>query len=218
MFNYYKKIDSLNELNRLLLVCCGAFFLLTLWLGWALMRAPSQLQIWLTPAMSANGGLIKADDIPDEYVHGFVATLIPALNSWPAGGEEGVNQRILAYQHYFTPRFRDVMVANQEALNKAGLFSRTQLASLYRFLEPNDVKRLSHNVWEVHVVLRLTQKLNDQSAMVIADKVVDYYYRVVKVNVSKLQNPFGLALDGYSQPERLVSDLLSSEVKGESHS
>ncbi|STX81569.1 integrating conjugative element protein, PFL_4703 family [Legionella busanensis] len=218
MFEYYKKLDTLNQLNRLLLVCCGAFFLLTLWLGFALMKAPSKLQIWLTPSISANGGLIKAEDIPDEYVHGFVATLIPHLHSWQAQGAEAFNQKILSYQHYFTPRFQDVLAANQDALDKAGLFSRTQLTSLYRFLEPNDVKRLSHTSWEVHLVLRLTQKLNNHSTMVIADKVVDYHYRVVKVNVSKLQNPFGLALDGYSQPERLIKDLLSADGKGENHS
>ena len=50
--------------------------------------------------------------------------------------------------------------------------------------------------------------------MVIADKVVDYHYRVVKINLSKLQNPFGLAIDGYSQPEHLLKDLLSQDVKG----
>lgn len=214
MFKYYKKIDSLNHLNRLLLVSCAAFFILSLWLGYALLKAPSQLELWLTPSMSASGGLVKANEIPDEYVHGFVTTLIPLLNTWSQGGESEFANAIAMYQHYFTPRYRDVLAANREALEKAGLFSRMQMTSLYRFLEPQDVKKIGHNLWEVHLVLRVTQKLSEQSEMVIADKVVDYHYRVVKINVSKLQNPFGLAIDGYSQPERLVKDLLSKDTVG----
>ena len=61
------------------------------------------------------------------------------------------------------------------------------------------------------MVLRITQRLNDNSPMVIADKVVDYHVRVVKVTTSKLQNPFQLALDGYTQPETLIHDLLEGE-------
>lgn len=214
MFDYYRKIDSLSYLNRLLLVCCGGFFILNLWLGWALIQAPHQLRIWLSPSMSASGGLVKADDIPDEYVHGFVATLIPNLNSWTMAGEQEFAENIAKYQYYFTPRFRDVLETNRQALEKAGLFSRTQTASLYRFLESQDVNKIGYDLWDVHLMLRITQKLNEQSAMVIADKVVDYHYRIVKVNVSKLQNPFGLAIDGYSQPERLVKDLLSQDITG----
>lgn len=214
MFEYYKKIDSLNHLNRLLLLACTAFFILNLWLGWAFIKAPSKLQIWLTPTMGASGGLIKADEIPDEYVHGFVTTLIPTLNSWSKAGEDEFGKNIEYFKYYFTPRFRDVLDTNKQALEKAGLFSRTQTASLYRFLEPGDVQKIGHNLWDVHLVLRITQKLNEQSAMVIADKVVDYHYRVVKINLSKLQNPFGLAIDGYSQPEHLLKDLLSQDVKG----
>ncbi|WP_028389150.1 DUF2895 family protein [Legionella fairfieldensis] len=218
MFDYYKKVDSLNQLNRLLLVVCVAFFIITLWLGYALLQAPSRLEIWLTPAMRASGGLVKAEDIPDEYVHGFASTLIPPLHTWTANGEAEFKQAIAQYRHYLTPRYRDVLTANTQALEKAGLFSRTQMVSLYRFLEPQDVKKIGHNLWEVHLVLRITQKLNEQSTMVIADKVVDYHYRVVKVNVSKIHNPFGLALDGYNQPEHLVRDLLSHEPQGVSQS
>lgn len=211
MFEYYRKIDSLHQVNRLLLACCSAFFILCLWLGYALLQAPSKVHLWLTPAMSANGGIIKADEVPNEYVHGFVTTLIPNIHSWSESGDAQLRRSIQMYQHYFTPRFRDVLASNHHAMQKAGLFSRTQTASLYRFMESQDVTKIGSGLWDVQLVLRLTQKLNEHSAMIIADKVVEYHYRVVKVNVSRTQNPFGLAIDGYSQSERLVKDLLSKE-------
>ena len=53
--------------------------------------------------------------------------------------------------------------------------------------------------------------------MIIADKVVDYHLRVVKVTISRLQNPFQLAMDGYTAPEQLVQDLLATPLEEEKH-
>lgn len=103
------------------------------------------------------------------------------------------------------------------AYKDAQLFNRAQVASLYRFMENSDVKAIGHNLWEVHLVLRITQRLDNNSPMVIADKVVDYHLRVAKVQLSRLQNPFQLALDGYTQPEFLVKDLLATPLEEKQH-
>ena len=47
--------------------------------------------------------------------------------------------------------------------------------------------------------------------MLISDKVVEYFVRVIKVNESRLLNPFELAIDGYTKPEAMLTDLLSGE-------
>ena len=213
MFDYYKKLDALSHINRVLLSFSAVLVLVIAGLIYALVQMPSKMEFWLSPSMSASGGLVKPDDIPDEYVHGFVTSLIPALNSWSKTGESEFYENTQAFRFYFTPRYQELMERNWEAMKKAGLFSRTQTTSLYRFMEPGDVKKLSQGLWDVHMVLRVTQKLNEQSTMIIADKVVDYHFRIVKVNLSKVQNPFQLAIDGYSRPERLVKDLLSKEQK-----
>lgn len=211
MFKYYRAIDNLNHINRLLLATLFVFVCLTIWLCASLIKAPKTMEFWLSPAMSANGGLMKADEVSDEYVHGFVTALIPALNTWSNAGVEEFYKNSQAFKYYMTPRYRDVLEATRLSLEKAGIFTRTQTASLYRFLEDGDIKKLGSNIWEVHLLLRITQKLNEESAMVIADKVVDYHFRVVKVNLSKIDNPFGLAIDGYSKPETLFKDLLSKK-------
>jgi len=217
VFNYCNKIDALNHLNRLLLTFIIILVLLVAGLIAALSTAPKKLEFWLAPNMVANGGLMKAGEVPDEYVHGFVTSLVPPLNSWSQMGKEEFATNLNGFHYYFTPRHQELVTQTFDAYLQAQLFNRAQVASLYRFLEPGDVKRLSNNTWEVHVVLRITQRLNDKSPMVIADKVVDYHLRVVQVSLSKLLNPFQLALDGYTKPERLVKDLLSQERTGEEH-
>jgi hypothetical protein len=215
MFNYWKKIDQQNHINRLLLA--GIFMEVVIVIGLiiTLSTMPKRYEFWLTPSMAANGGLLKEGDVPSEYIQGFVATLLPSLNTWSKSGSHEFSNNLNAYRYYFTPRHQQLMEKTLLAYKDAQLFHRMQVASVYQFMSANDVKPIGHNTWDVHMVLRITQRLNDASRMVIADKVVDYHLRVVKVTLSRLQNPFQLALDGYTQPETLIQDLLA-EVNHES--
>ena len=217
MFNYWKKIDSLNHLNRLLLAIVSVLFLIAIALIITLAKAPNRYEFWLTPSMAVNGGLIKANEIPAQYVQEFVATLMPALNTWSKTGKSEFANNLAGFHYYFTPRHQQLMDQTLRAYKEAQLFNRVQVASLYRFMEDSDVKAIGTNIWEVHLVLRITQRLQDNSPMVIADKVVDYHLRVVKVTLSRLQNPFQLALDGYTQPEFLVKDLLAAPIEEKQH-
>jgi len=211
MFEYWKKIDALNQINRVLLAVIMMFLLIIGGLFITLMAAPKHMEFWLAPNITANGGLMKSGEVPDEYVHGFVSTLLPTLNTWSKFGKTEFTENLQGFYYYFTPRHHQLMQETLAAFQDAQLFNRTQIASLYRFMEPGDIHRIGQDAWEVHVLLRITQRLNDKSPMVIADKVVDYHVRVVKVTTSKLQNPFQLALDGYTQPEILLHNLLEGE-------
>ena len=211
MFDYWKKIDAINQVNRVLLAVIVIFLLIIGGLFITLISAPKHMEFWLAPNLTANGGLMKSGEVPDEYVHGFVSTLLPTLNTWSTLGKTEFTQNLQGFYYYFTPRHHQLMHETLAAFQDAQLFNRTQIASLYRFMEPGDIHRIGHDAWDVHVLLRITQRLNDKSPMVIADKVVDYHVRVVKVTTSKLQNPFQLALDGYTQPETLIHDLLEGE-------
>ena len=215
MFDYWKKIDALHHMNRILLTTILLLLLIIVGFFIALTSMPKHIEFWLAPNLAANGGLMKSGDVPDEYVHGFVSTLLPTLNTWSKAGKEEFTQNLQGFYYYFTPRHQQLMQKTLSAFKEAQLFNRTQIASLYRFMEPSDIQRIGKDTWDVHLALRITQRLNDTSPMVIADKVVDYHVRVVKVTTSKLQNPFQLALDGYTQPEVLLQDLLSQE--GEPH-
>ena len=214
MFKYWQKIDELHQVNRVLLATIALLVFIISGLVVALTLAPKHVEFWLTPQMMVNGGVMKSENVPDEYVHGFVAALVPVMNTWSKAGQREFEDNASMFHYYFTPRHQQLMRHAQSAYQDAQLFNRTQVASLYRFMEPSDIKRISQDAWEVHMVLRITQRLSQSNPMVIADKVVDYHFRVVKLAMSKLHNPFQLALDGYTQPEHLLMDLLSHPKKG----
>jgi hypothetical protein len=217
MFHYWNKIDRLNQLNRVLLAVIITMVVIVLSLIFALSTMPSRYEFWLTPSMAANGGLLKEGDVPNEYVQGFVATLLPSLNTWSKSGSREFSKNLTSYRFYFTPRHQQLMEKTLAAYKDTQLFNRMQIASLYQFMNADDIKPAGHNAWDVHVVMRITQRLKDASQMVIADKVVDYHVRVVKVTLSRLQNPFQLALDGYTAPEQLVQDLLATPIEENKH-
>lgn len=217
MFKYWHKIDQLNQSNRLLLAVIVTQLLIVFGLILALSTLPKRYEFWLTPSMAANGGLVKSGEISPEYVQGFVATLMPSLNTWSQSGAHEFAKNLQAYRYYFTPRHQQLMEQTLAAYKESLLLKRTQVASLYQFMQADDIKPLSHNAWDVHVVLRLTQRLNASNPMVIADKVVEYHVRVVKVTLSRLQNPFQLALDGYITSEKLIQDLLATPLEEENH-
>lgn len=218
MFEYWKKIDSLHHHNRLLLAFIGLLTVLVLTLIITLMTLPKRYEFWLSPNMASNGGLMKANEIPNEYIQGFVSSLMPSLYSWSNHGKEEFKHNINSFHYYFTPRHEQLLRDTLAAYKNAQLFDRTQIASLYRFMEPQDIKKIGPDTWEVKLIVRITQRLKDNSAMVIADKVVAYSLRVVKINQSRLHNPFQLALDGYTQPEQRLQDLLiDTENSNEAH-
>ena len=217
MFNYWHKIEKLNQVNRLLLAVIITQIVILLGMIITLSTMPNRYEFWLTPSMAANGGLLKEGDVPNEYVQGFVATLLPSLNTWSKSGSREFSKNMQSYRYYFTPRHQQLMEKTLAAYKDTQLFNRMQVASLYQFMSAKDVQPIGHNAWEVHVLLRITQRLKDASQMVIADKVVDYHLRVVKVTISRLQNPFQLAMDGYTAPEQLVQDLLATPLEEEKH-
>ncbi len=217
MFKYWKKIDQLSLINRLLLSFVMTQTVIVIGLIITLSTLPKHYEFWLTPAMASNGGLIKDGDISNEYVQGFVATLLPSLNTWSKSGSHEFSKNIHSYRYYFSPHHQQLMEKMLTTYKDTQIFNRIQIASLYQFMHDEDVKPIGHNAWDVHVVLRITQRLNDASQMVITDKVVDYHLRVVKVTMSRLQNPFQLVLDGYTTPEHLVQDLLATPLEEEKH-
>ena len=70
---------------------------------------------------------------------------------------------------------------------------------------------VSKNVWSVHLVLRVMQRLDDTDKELISDKVIDYHVRVARADIPKTLNPYSLVLDGYSEKERLLKDILVGE-------
>ena len=201
MFVYWKKLDNLAFANRLLVGIIAALLLVVVILSTTLAMMPSKFRFFVTPTLASTGGEIYQNDIPDSAVYSFVATLFPMLNSWSGEDKQEYLKTIQSYKPYLSPRHLELLTDAYSFMKKAGLTDKSQTASLYS----------GSDLWQVHIKLRLTQRINEKNPMVIADKVVSYKVRVMRVKLSHQQNPFELALDGYSQKETIEKNLLDEE-------
>lgn len=211
MFLYWKKLDNLAFTNRLLVGVIASLLLVVVILSITLAVMPSKIRFFVTPTLSATGGEIHQNEIPDTAVYSFVATLFPMLHSWSGTNAQEYLKTIHSYKSYLSAHHLERLNEAYQIMRKSGLTDKNQIASLYSGFESKNVQKIAPNLWQVGIKLRLTQRINEKNPMVIADKVVAYQVRVMRVHLSHQQNPFELALDGYEKKEVVEKSLLDEE-------
>lgn len=211
MFSYWKKIDNLAFTNRLLIAIIAALMGLVMVLAISLALMPSKFRFFVTPTLASSGGEVYHNEIPDSAVYSFVATLFPLLHSWSGDDRQEYLKTIQSYKPYLSTRHIELAHEAYQFMKKAGLTEQSQSASLYSGFEAGRVQKIAPDLWQVELKLRLTRRLHEKNPMVIADKLVSYKVRVMRVALSHQQNPFELALDGYFEKEIVERNFLDEE-------
>jgi hypothetical protein len=212
MFSYWKKMDEMNHANKLLIVLVVGLLITNCFLSYQVVQSPKSMRFFVTPSFALQGGEISENIVPESSVYSFVATLLPVLNTWTGEDETEIRTKLYTYRSHVSPKHFQDALSVYNAKKQMGLFKQEQIASLYEGINADDVEQISANQWIVNIKLRLTQRVNDKSQMVIADKVINYSVKVLRVGYSKDQNPYELVIDGYARPEQLEKNLLDDEV------
>lgn len=213
MFSATKRIDRLVDKSRLLMVFVMILALINIYLVTTIKQLPKNYEFYISRQAYSQGGKVKPDDIPVEHIYTFASTFIPYLHSWVAK-DKNIRQKRNKFNIYFSPRHRAELRDAFDAYEKLGFFNRTQTATLYRAIEPGDIKQVSRDLWVVSLVLRVTQKLNDNDDTLISDKTIQYQVRVARSNLPLTMNNMGLMLDGYQEKEITIENKLS-EISNE---
>lgn len=167
-----------------------------LWLGWH--QAPKDLTIHVPPDLSS-GVTLKAEDIPNASIYAFAFYVWQIIGNWPQNGEIDFRNNINAYRNYLTPHFQTDLLEQYTQLNAKG-----QLADRTRVLQGQtsaayqsaNVKPLGNGVWEVDLTVHVTERIGNT---VLQDALITYPLRVVRYDINRETNPWGLALDGFMQ-------------------
>ena len=176
---------------------------LLLWWGW--WQAPKHLTIYLPPDLG-EGITQKATTIPKPFLYSFTAQVWQQIESWSdvksnAQGDFPYKQHILQYQAYLSSHFKAQLLKDYHRLLKAGHLDRTRRLQLLAFQE-NQVKQLSENSWEVDLDVLLIERADN---MIVKRVKIRYPLRVVRRDVNRHVNPYGLVVDGFiGRPERLI--------------
>jgi integrating conjugative element protein (TIGR03746 family) len=162
-----------------------------------------EIDVHIPPELG-NSVVQKAGHIPKPNVYLFTSNILQALNNWTENGEQDFLQNIEAYQHYLTPSFKEQLVKLYEKKrNKGELSERIRGVQEIFGHEYDDsrVQSLASNVWRVNVDLKIREWLQ---GMKVKEVDLAFPLRVVRYDINRQLNPWGMALDGFIELPRKI--------------
>jgi integrating conjugative element protein (TIGR03746 family) len=207
MSRFKNEVAQLRSHVKTLRLAAAALFAVSLMLGAGWSSAPRDLTIHVPPDLRS-GSVRKWWDVPPESVYAFAFYVFQQLNRWATNGENDYAANIRALAAYLTPACQTFLHADYDLRRKSGEL-RQRVRGVYEipgrgFADDPTVR--------VHVV-------SDRDWIATLDLAADEYYgaeqvkrafvryplKVVRLDVDPKRNPFGLALDCYSEtPQRIA--------------
>ena len=162
-----------------------------------------QIDVHIPPELST-AVVQKANHIPKPNVYLFTSNILQALNNWTENGEQDFKRNIEAYKHYLTPSFKEQLLKLYENKNKKGELSGRIRGVQEMFgheYDDSKVNALASNVWRVNVDLKIREWYR---GMKVKEVDLAFPIRVVRYDINRQLNPWGMALDGFIKlPQRI---------------
>ena len=199
MRHYRHAVDSSRSHVRSLWGVVSLLSVLNIGLCIALIRAQSDLTIHIPPDLK-DGAEVAVNSPLNANIYAFASYIFQQLNRWPNDGSTDFSQAIFALSAYLTPTYRESLISNLEDKGVRG-----ELASRERGLSPipgegyaeHKVHVLGAGTWLTYIDMELTESVK---GVTVKQKRLRYPIRVIRYDVDREANPWGLALDGYVPP------------------
>ena len=213
MSRFKNEVLHLQAHVRTLRMGAGALFLLALGLGIGWWSAPRDLTLHIPPDLRS-GSTRKWWDVPPESVYAFTFYIFQQLNRWPTDGEQDYARNLQALSAYLTPTCKAFLQQDYDYRRNTGEL-RERVRGVYEIPgrgygdDPTSrVKTISQDDWRVTLDLSADEYYGAEQ---IKRALVRYSLKVVRLDIDPERNPFGLALDCYSQaPQRITAPAANS--------
>ena len=185
---------------------------------WGWKTAPRDLTVHIPPDLR-NGATLRtgtSPEVPDTTVYTFAFYMWQQINHWQTDGGKDYGEQIYSLQNFLTPMCREQLVADMNQRSNAGELARRTRAVMeipgMGYL-PERVVVLGSNTWKV---LLDTQVQETQGNVSVKDAFIRYPLRVVRFDVDREKNPWGLAIDcfGAERPARLDAKVVDVAKTG----
>ena len=195
---------------RIMLV--GAMILAALlWYGWT--TAPNSIDVHVPPNLT-DGAVLPIHSIPEPNVYTFANHIFQQLQRWKEDGNKDYKANIFSLQYFLTPRYQDALSADYTKKYTRGELQNTQRYGQVvpgHVFEDDRVERLGENAWVVYLDYEITELVGGLRTKQVE---IRYPMRVVRYDIDREKNKWGLALDGYPaglSPKRL-DDIRAKEL------
>jgi integrating conjugative element protein (TIGR03746 family) len=179
-----------------------AFFAM---LGWR--STPKDFTAHIPPDLRSGAtiNIGTTPEVPLANVYTFGLYIWQQVNRWKDDGTKDYAQQIFNMQNYITPACREQLLADMNTKASAGelaLRTRTLSEIPGQNYQEKRVTPLGSQAWSVVLDMQLQET---SRSVPVKDTYIRYPLQVVRYDVDRELNPFGLAIDcfGNGRPERL---------------
>ena len=203
MSRYRNELAGQREAIRALWGAVAVALACALILGVGWMTAPSALRIHIPPDLTA-GATVRPDDPGPPHVYTFALYIWQQLYRWPSDGAAEYRAKLDALVHFLTPACRQDRLDDFAARN-----ARRELAGRQRAVwelpgrgyAPKRVYHEGAGSWVVSLDLMIEETVLGER---VKTRAVAYPVRVVRYDVDREFNPWGLALDCLAGTPRVI--------------
>lgn len=208
MARFTNELDNKNLLIKGQWIFIGVLTLFGLYAmhGWS--KAPTDLTVHVPPDLRT-GASLKPGEVPPPNVYAFAYYIWQQVNRWPENGDKDYGMAIFKTQAYVTPQCRAQLEEDMNRKKNDGELSmrtRTLVEMPGHTYDDSRVVPISSQAWKVTLDAEISETVR---GLRVKDTLIRYPLRVVRFDVDRQSNPFGLAIDCYGdsdQPTRLEPD------------
>lgn len=203
MSRYRNELAGQREAVRALWAGIGVALVCAVTMGIGWMTAPSSLRIYIPPDLSA-GATVAADEPRPADVYTYALYIWQQLYRWPMDGSRDYRSKIETMVNFFTPRcYQDRLDDYQQRNGRRELAGRQRAVWEIpgRGYTPERVRAEGAGSWVVSLDLEIQETVLGEP---VKTRLAAYPVRVVRYDVDRELNPWGLALDCLADVPRAI--------------
>ena len=185
---------------RVALVCLTTLSIFSMW-GWH--QAGKDITVHNPPDLTS-GTSRPWWEVPKPNVYGFAAQIFTQINRWSTDGNDDYERNLHDFKPYLTPQCQATLREDlSQKLSRGELSGRERSVAKIPSLGFDDWRVIvkDQDNWVVKVDLELKEWVGTQ---VVKQNYIRWPLKVVRYDIDRNTNPWGLALDCFDESPREI--------------